>query len=131
MKEIRCCLGGVIYVIVQDVYFAIEMCILLCHIAFSYFVTVFIMLYFALFCKKKHTIITQPDNVIDFDNAKVIDIGNFHSRLTLESCHTAKDRNADNPKPLPRQYYSLNRENIVSPYCISQCTYIYVISSFI
>ena len=66
------------------------------------------------------------DHVIDFDNAKVIDIGNFRSRLTLESWHTAKDRNADNnSKPLPRQY------NIVSPYRISQCTCIYVISSFI
>ena len=45
------------------------------------------------------------DHVIDFDCAKVIDIGNFRSRLTLESWHTAKDRNADNnSKPLPRQY---------------------------
>ena len=45
------------------------------------------------------------DHTIDFDNAKVIDIGNFRSRLTLESWHTAKDSNADNnSKPLPRQY---------------------------
>ena len=45
------------------------------------------------------------DHVIDFDNAKIIDTGNFRSRLTLESWHTAKDRNADNnSKPLPRQY---------------------------
>ena len=43
-----------IYVIIQDVYFAIEMSILLCHIAFSYFVTLFAMLYFALFCLKMH-----------------------------------------------------------------------------
>ena len=45
------------------------------------------------------------DHVTDLDNAKVIDIGNFRSRLTLEPWHTAKDRNADNnSKPLPRQY---------------------------
>ena len=28
------------------------------------------------------------DPVIDFDNAKIIDTGNFRSRLTLESMHT-------------------------------------------
>ena len=45
------------------------------------------------------------NDVIDFDNAKIIDTGNFRSRLTLESWHTAKDRIADNnSKPLPRQY---------------------------
>ena len=44
------------------------------------------------------------DHVIDFDSAKIIDTGNFRSRLTLESWHTAKGRNADNnSKPLPRQ----------------------------
>ena len=48
---------------------------------------------------------TMIMHVIDFDNAKFIDIGNFRSRLTLESWHTAKDRNADNnSKPLPQQY---------------------------
>ena len=51
------------------------------------------------------------DHVIDFDNAKVIDIGIFRNRLTLESWHTAKDSNADNNS--------------------KQCTCIYVISSFI
>ena len=48
------------------------------------------------------------DHIINFDNGKVIDKGKFRSRLTLESWHTAKDKNADNNwKPLPRQYAAL------------------------
>ena len=48
------------------------------------------------------------DHIINFDNAKVIDKGKFRSRLTLESWHTAKDKNADNnSKPLPKQYAAL------------------------
>ena len=51
------------------------------------------------------------DHVIDFDNSKVIDKGRFRNRLTLESWHTAKDKNADNnSKPLPRQYTALIRK---------------------
>ncbi len=51
------------------------------------------------------------DHVIDFDNSKVIDKGKFRNRLTLESWHTAKDKNADNnSKPLPRQYTALIRK---------------------
>ena len=42
------------YIIIQDVYFATEMSILLCHIALSYFVTLFVMLYFVLFYEKTH-----------------------------------------------------------------------------
>ncbi len=47
----------------------------------------------------------HDDHIIDFDNANIIDKGKFRCRLTLESWHTAKDKNADNnSKPLPRQY---------------------------
>ena len=47
-----------IYVIIQDVYFAIEISILLCHIAFSYFITFFC---YILHCSvKKRTIIITP-----------------------------------------------------------------------
>ena len=46
-----------IYVIIQDVYFAIEMSILLCNIAFSYFITLFVMLYFGLYYYTLHFII--------------------------------------------------------------------------
>ena len=42
---------------------------------------------------------------IDFDNACVIDKGNYRVRKTLESWHTAKTVDAENnSKPLPRQY---------------------------
>ena len=42
---------------------------------------------------------------IDFDNACVIDKGNYCVRKMLESWHTAKTVGADNnSKPLPRQY---------------------------
>ena len=46
--------GDLRHNLIQDVYFAIEMSILLCRIAFSYFVTLFVMLYFALFYQKTH-----------------------------------------------------------------------------
>ena len=36
------------------------------------------------------------DHIVDFDNAKIIDKGKFRCRLTSESWHTAKDKNADN-----------------------------------
>ena len=39
---------------------------------------------------------------IDFDNARVIDKGNFRVRKTLESCATSEEDN--NSKQLPRQY---------------------------
>ena len=39
-----------------------------------------------------------------FENGKVIDIGNYRTRKTLESWHTAIITNSDNnSKPLPRQ----------------------------
>ena len=42
---------------------------------------------------------------IDFNNAHVIDKGNFRVRKTLESWHTAITKESDNnSKPLPRQY---------------------------
>ena len=47
----------------------------------------------------------KNNHTIDFDNACVIDKGNYRVRKTLESWHTAKTFNADNnSKPLPRQY---------------------------
>jgi len=45
------------------------------------------------------------NRLIDFENAHVIDKGNYRVRKTLESWSTAKTINADNnSKPLPRQY---------------------------
>ena len=45
------------------------------------------------------------NHLIDFENACVIDKGNYRVHKTLESCHTAKTTDADNnSKPLPRQY---------------------------
>ena len=42
---------------------------------------------------------------IDFDDAYVIDKGNYRVRKTLESWHIAKTVDAkNNPKQLPRQY---------------------------
>ena len=47
----------------------------------------------------------KNDHSIDFNNACVIDKGNYRVRKTLESWHTANTVNADNnSKPLPRQY---------------------------
>ena len=47
----------------------------------------------------------QNNHSIDFDNACVIDKGNYRVRKTLESWHTAKTIDAENnSKPLPRQY---------------------------
>ena len=47
----------------------------------------------------------QNSHSIDFENACVIDKGNYRVRKTLESWHTAKAFDADNnSKPLPRQY---------------------------
>ena len=47
----------------------------------------------------------QNNHSIDFDNACVIDKGNYRVRKTLESWYTAKTFDAENnSKPLPRQY---------------------------
>jgi hypothetical protein len=47
-------------------------------------------------------------HIIDFDNGKVIDSGNYRTRKTLESWHTAIITNSDNnSKPLPKQYAML------------------------
>ena len=47
----------------------------------------------------------QNNHSIDFDNACVIDKGDYRVRKTLESWHTAKTVDAENnSKPLPRQY---------------------------
>jgi hypothetical protein len=49
-------------------------------------------------------------HVIDFDAAKVIDKGNFRTRKTLESWHTAlSDQANNNSKPLPGQYIMLTK----------------------
>ena len=45
------------------------------------------------------------DHQIDFENAIVIDKGNYRVRKTLESWHTAMTTEADNnARSLPRQY---------------------------
>ena len=45
---------------------------------------------------------------IDFENGKIIDNGNYRTRKTLESWHTAIITNSDNnSKPLPKQYATL------------------------
>ena len=47
----------------------------------------------------------QNNHSIDFDNACVIDKGNYRVRKTLESWHTEKTVDAENnSKPLPKQY---------------------------
>ena len=47
----------------------------------------------------------QNNHSIDFDNACIIDKGNYRVRKTLESWHTSKTIDAENnSKPLPRQY---------------------------
>ena len=48
---------------------------------------------------------------IMFNNGKVIDSGNYRTRKTLESWHTAVITNSDNnSKPLPKQYATLVRK---------------------
>ena len=45
------------------------------------------------------------DHIIDFENGKVIDKGNYRNRRTLESRHTALANETDNnSKPIPGQY---------------------------
>ncbi len=45
------------------------------------------------------------DHIIDFENGKAIDSGNYRTRKTLESWHAAIITNSDNnSKPLPKQY---------------------------
>jgi hypothetical protein len=47
-------------------------------------------------------------HIIDFDNGKVIDSGNYRTHKTLESWHTAIITNSDNnSKLLPKQYVML------------------------
>ena len=47
----------------------------------------------------------RNNHSIDFNNARVIDKGNFRIRKTLESWHTTNTNEADNKsKPLPKQY---------------------------
>ena len=47
----------------------------------------------------------QNNHSVDFNNACVIDKGNYCVQKTLESWHTAKTVDAEhNSKPLPRQY---------------------------
>ena len=51
------------------------------------------------------------DHVIDFENGKVVDKGNFRIWKILESWHTAITNEADNiSKPLPRQYAIILRK---------------------
>ena len=55
------------------------------------------------------------DHIIDFDNGKVIDRGNYRTRKTLESWHTAIIANSDNnSKPLPKQYAMLVNKKMSS-----------------
>ncbi len=52
------------------------------------------------------------DHAIDFDAPEVIDKGNFRTRKTLESWHTALSDQADNnSKPLPGQYTMLTKND--------------------
>ncbi len=52
------------------------------------------------------------DHAIDFDAAEVIDKGNFRTRKTLESWHTALSDQADNnSKPLSGQYILCLQKN--------------------
>ena len=59
-------------------------------------------------CKKVFNIAKRAwdyDHKIDFENGKVIDSGNYRTRKTLESWHTATITNSDNNfKPLSKQY---------------------------
>ena len=56
----------------------------------------------------------ENNHNIDFANSRVIDSGNYRTRKTLESWHTALIANSDNnSKPLPRQYAVL-----VNKHCI-------------
>ena len=65
-------------------------------------------------CKKGSNIAKHAwdyDHKIDFENGKVIDSGNYRTRKTLESWHTATITNSDNnSKPLPKQYATLVRK---------------------
>ena len=65
-------------------------------------------------CKKGSNIAKHAwdlDHRIDFNNGKVIDSGNYRTRKTLESWHTAVITNSDNnSKPLPKQYATLVRK---------------------
>ena len=52
------------------------------------------------------------NHLIDFESTKVFDKGRICQCLTLESWHTARDKNADNnSKPLPPQYRALNNRS--------------------
>ena len=65
-------------------------------------------------CKKGSSIAKHAwdlDHRIDFNNGKVIDSGNYRTRKTLESSHTAAIMNSDNnSKPLPKQFAALVRK---------------------
>ena len=65
-------------------------------------------------CKKGSNIAKHAwdlNHRIDFNNGKVIDSGNYRTRKTLESWHTAVITNSDNnSKPLPKQYATLVRQ---------------------
>ena len=51
------------------------------------------------------------NHFIDFENANVIDKGDYRVRKTLESWHNAMTTEADNnSKPLPRQYSILLKQ---------------------
>ena len=65
-------------------------------------------------CKKGSNIAKHAwdlNHRIDFNNGKIIDSGNYRTRKTLESWHTAVITNSDNnSKPLPKQYATLVRK---------------------
>ena len=62
-------------------------------------------------CKKGSNIFNHAwdyDHIIDFENGKVIDSGNYRTRKTLESWQATLITNSDiNSKPLPKQYAML------------------------
>ena len=63
---------------------------------------------------------------IDFENGKVIDSGNYWTRKTLESWHTAIITNSDNnSKPLPKQICYACSQNLYT--LITSC---YLVSYF-
>ena len=84
----------------------------LCKLLFINFLGHFVAIQLAISQLRtgKHLLIYH-DHKIDFENGKVIDSGNYRTRKTLESWHTALITNSDNySKPIPKQYATLIRK---------------------
>ena len=55
-----------------------------------------------------HCMKARNDHIIDFENGRIIDRGDYRTRKTLESWHTTNTKDADNnSKPLPEPYLIL------------------------